>query len=184
MTVASQRAGEVLHFWFEEVGAERHFAKDDALDVECARRFGALRDEVVASEAAEWRDDADTMLAAIILIDQLSRNIHRGTGEAFSADPLALELALSAIAVGYDRALPLNRRAFVYMPLMHAEDRGVQRFSVRCFAQAGLEDNADFARAHRDVIERFGRFPSRNAALGRESTAGEKAFLAEEGSGW
>lgn len=185
MTAADPaRTDEILHFWFEEVGPDRHFAKDPALDARCAQRFGGLRDAVVASDAAGWRGDPRTMLAAIVLIDQFSRNIHRDSAQAFAADPLALELALSAIAAGFDRALPPDRRAFVYMPLMHAEDRGVQRFSVRCFAQEGLEKNAGFAAAHRDVIDRFGRFPSRNAALGRESTAEEHAFLAEEGSGW
>lgn len=177
-------ATAILQFWFEEVGPERQFAKDDALDREIDRRFRAQRDTVLASEAEGWRDTPDRILAAIILLDQFSRNIERDRAGAFAADPLALELTLSGIAAGYDKTLPPDRRAFFYMPLMHAEDRGVQRFSVRCFTQAGLESNADFARAHRAVIDRFGRFPSRNAALGREGTAEEVAFLAESGSGW
>ncbi|MCE7797809.1 DUF924 domain-containing protein [Sphingobium sufflavum] len=183
VTMAEQ-AEAVLHFWFTEVGPERQFAKDDALDAECAARFGRLRDAVVASDAAEWRGDADTLLAAIILIDQISRNVHRGSAAAFAADPLGLELALSGIAAGYHRLLPPDRRAFLYMPLMHAEDRGVQHFALRCFADEGLEKNLDFARAHRDVIERFGRFPGRNAALGRASTPEEQSFLAEGGGNW
>ncbi len=184
MTDGGRDAAAILRFWFEDVGPERHFAKDDALDREIDRRFRALRDSVLASEADGWRDTPDRLLAAIILLDQFSRNIDRDSGRAFAADPLALELALSGIAAGHDRALPPDRRAFLYMPLMHAEDRGVQRFSVRCFAQSGLEQSADFARGHRDVIERFGRFPDRNAALGRENTADEAAWLAEGGSGW
>jgi uncharacterized protein (DUF924 family) len=181
--VAGQ-AAEVLAFWFDDVGPTRQFAQDDALDAECARRFGPLRDELVASDAAGWRGDADSLLAAVILIDQISRNIHRGGAAAFAADPLGLELALSGIAAGFHRELTPDRRAFLYMPLMHTEDRGVQRFSLRCFAEPGLEHNLDFARQHSDVIERFGRFPSRNAVLGRPSTEAEAQFLAENGAGW
>lgn len=177
-------AAAVLHFWFEEVGPERQFADDDGLDAECARRFGRLRWSVVETEAAGWRDDARNLLAAIILVDQLSRNIHRGTAEAFAADPLGLELALSGIASGFHHQLAPEERAFLYMPLMHAEDRGVQRFALRCFAEPALEENLDFARHHAAVIERFGRFPSRNAALGRASTPEEERFLAESGAGW
>lgn len=185
MTAAEPDAVEaILHFWFEEVGLERHFAKDDALDRQIDLRFRGLRDEVLATGAEGWRDGADAMLAAIILLDQFSRNIDRGTAGAFAADPLALELALSAIAAGFDLALSPERRAFLYMPLMHAEDSGVQRFSVRCFAQQGLEQSAEFAVAHAAVIDRFGRFPDRNAALGRGSTAQELAWLADGGSGW
>lgn len=174
----------LLRFWFEEVGEERHFAKDAALDAECELRFGPLRDALIASEAAGWRDEPPMILAAIILLDQLSRNIYRGSGEAFAADPLALELALIAIAAGFDQALPPDERAFVYMPLMHAEDRGVQRFSVRCFRQPGLEKSLSFATAHRDVIERFERFPGRNAALSRANTPQEEVWLAEGGGEW
>lgn len=177
-------AAAVLAFWFEEVGPERQFAQDAALDRECARRFGPLRDTVIASDAEGWREEADTLLAAIILIDQLSRNIHRGTGQAFAADPLGLELALSGIAAGFHRQLPADRRAFLYMPLMHAEDRGVQRFALRCFGEPGLAHNLAFARQHHDVIARFGRFPSRNAALGRASTEEEMQFLADSDLHW
>ncbi|HEX7873167.1 MAG TPA: DUF924 family protein [Sphingobium sp.] len=182
--MADAQASDVLHFWFREVGPERQFAQDDALDAECARRFGPLRDAVLASVAEGWRGDADSLLAAIILLDQISRNIHRGEAEAFAADPLALELALSGIAAGFARDLPPDRRAFLYMPLMHSEDRGVQRFAARCFAEPGLEKNADFARDHRAVIERFGRFPGRNAALGRTTTPEEAAFLASGQGNW
>lgn len=180
----SEQAAGILDFWFREVGPDRQFVKDELLDAECARRFGPLRDAVLADGAEGWREDAEVLLAAIILLDQMSRNIHRDTPEAFAADPLSLELALSGIARGYHRDLPPDRRAFLYMPLMHSEDRGVQRFSVRCFAEPGLEHNLDFARAHRDAIERFGRFPDRNAALGRQNTPAETGWLAENGGGW
>lgn len=177
-------ATDVLLFWFEELTEAQHFARDDAVDAQIRSRFGALREAVLASDADGWRDDADGVLAAVILLDQFSRNLHRDGAEAYAADPLALELALVAIARGDDRGMAAERRVFLYMPLMHAEDRGVQRFSVRCFAALGRADNLQFARDHAAVIERFGRYPSRNAALGRVSTAAEVAFLETEGAGW
>lgn len=174
----------MLDFWFDEVGPERHFAKDEALDATIAQRFGALRDAVLTTEAEGWRHDRDTLLAAVILLDQFSRNIHRGTSAAFAADPLALELALIGITRGDDREFPPLERSFLYMPLMHSEDAGVARFSLRCFESLGNPVNLQFARDHADVLARFGRYPSRNAALGRESTAAERAYLSRPDAGW
>ncbi|MDB5712120.1 MAG: hypothetical protein JWL96_4190 [Sphingomonas bacterium] len=174
----------VLDFWFGEVPPEKRFAKDAALDDEIARRFGGLRDEVLASDATGWRNGPDTMLAAIIMLDQFSRNIHRETAEAFAADPLAVALTKEAIARGWDEAIDAERRAFLYMPLMHAEDAAAQRESVACFTCLGNAENLDFARAHEAVIEKFGRFPSRNAALGRQSTPEELTYLSQPGAGW
>jgi uncharacterized protein (DUF924 family) len=178
------QAAAVLDFWFTELTPDQLFRQDDAVDTAIRTRFGALRDAVLAEDAAGWRDDPARLLAAVILLDQFSRNLFRGQAAAFAADPLALELALIGIARGYDRAMAAERRVFLYMPLMHAEDRGVQRFSVHCFAALGKADNLAFARDHAAVIERFGRYPSRNAALGRATTAEEAAFLAEGGPGW
>lgn len=180
-----QRAADaVLHFWFEELSPEQHFAREDALDAAIRERFGALRDAVVATDAEGWRDTPERLLAAILLVDQFSRNLYRGSAAAFAADPLGLELALSGIAAAYAPTFEPPRRAFLYMPLMHSEDRGVQRFALRCFSETGLETNLAFAQAHAEVIERFGRFPSRNAALGRDSTAEELAYLSQPGAGW
>ena len=177
------KGDEVLAFWFA-VPAEKRFAVDPALDRVCAQRFGAMRAEVVETRAAGWRDDADTVLAAIVLVDQFSRNIFRGQAEAFAHDDLGQELALLAIARGWDKGYPAERRAFAYMPLMHAEDAGVQRLSVEKFEALGNAENLHFARDHAAVIDRFGRFPSRNAALGRVSTPEEAAYLEAGGSGW
>lgn len=174
----------MLDFWFDEVGADRHFAKDAALDATIADRFGAMRDAVLASEAADWRADEHHLLAAVILLDQFSRNIHRGSAEAFAADPLALELALVGISRGDDRMFPPLERSFLYMPLMHSEDTGVARFSLRCFESLGNPRNLQFARDHAEIVARYGRYPSRNAALGRESTAAEQAYLSRPGAGW
>jgi uncharacterized protein (DUF924 family) len=177
-------ARAVLTFWFDETPQDKWFAKDEALDRAIVERFGALRDRVLASGAAGWDGDPDTLLAAVILLDQFSRNIYRGSGEAFAADGLALDLTHRALARGWDEAIAPERRAFLYMPLMHAEDREEQRLSIQCFTRLGHADNVDFARAHRTVIDRFGRFPSRNAALGRVSTEAEEAYLSQPGAGW
>ncbi|TPG13784.1 DUF924 domain-containing protein [Sphingomonas koreensis] len=177
-------AKAVLAFWFEETLEDKWFAKDEALDRAIADRFGALRDGALTSGAAGWADDPEMLLAAVILLDQFSRNIHRGSGEAFAADSLALDLTHRALAEGWDEAIAPEHRAFLYMPLMHAEDREEQALSADCFARLGQPNNLDFAKAHRAVIDRFGRFPSRNAALGRASTPAEQAYLNQPGAGW
>ena len=172
----------MLDFWFG-LPPETRFAKDDALDRTIEERFGALRDHVLATEAAGWRDDPDALLAAIILLDQFSRNLHRGSAEAFAADPLARALTMEAIAEGWEEHYPPDRRVFLYLPLMHAENAEGQALSVARYEALGLEENARFARDHRDVLARFGRFPGRNAALSRENTAEEEAWL-DGGGGW
>ena len=159
------------------VPPERRFATDDAIDAQCEARFGVIRDTILATNAAAWRTDPRTLLAAIIALDQFSRNIHRGSPRAFEADGLALTLAREAIGQGWDRGLSIAERQFLYMPFQHAEDAAVQAESVALFATLGDADGADFARMHQEVIARFGRFPSRNAALGRTSTAEEHAWL-------
>ncbi|MES2057872.1 MAG: DUF924 family protein [Pseudomonadota bacterium] len=175
---------QVLSFWFDDVPAAKRFAKDEALDRTIAERFGELRDDVMATEAAGWRNDPETLLAAIILLDQFSRNIHRGTAAAFAADPLALKLTNRAIILAWDDTLPVERRAFLYMPMMHSENRAVQAKSVAWFERLGDSENLGYARAHEAVIERFGHFPSRNAALGRVSTPEELDYLSQPGVDW
>lgn len=176
-------AGDVLDFWFALTTAEQ-FGKDDKLDSGIARRFGPLRDHLLKSGADGWRGDADRMLAAIVVLDQFSRNLHRGSAEAFAADDLAVQLTLEAIRAHFDLDLPPGRRAFLYMPLMHAEHLGLQRFAIGLFAEAGLDEQVRFAREHAEVIEEYGRFPSRNKALGRESTPAEKEYLSRPDAGW
>lgn len=172
----------MLDFWFG-VPPEKRFVRDEALDREIRDRFGALRDEVLATEAAGWRGDPDALLAALIVLDQFSRNLHRGSAEAFAADPLALGLTATAIGHGWEDRYPPDRRVFLYLPLMHAEDAAVQALSVAKYDALGLEENIRFARDHREVIARFGRFPNRNAALGRDTTPEEQAWL-DQGGGW
>jgi uncharacterized protein (DUF924 family) len=177
-------AQAVLDFWFREVPPARHFAGDDALDRAIAARFGPIRHAVLVSRADGWRDDADAILAAIILLDQFSRNIHRGKDEAFAGDRLALALTRLAMAMGWDASLAPERRAFLYMPLMHAEDKRSQELSLACFEKLGDPENLQAAQERAEVIARFGRFPSRNAALRRRSTPEEQAWLTRPGAGW
>lgn len=174
----------MLRFWFEECGPEDWFAKSDALDAAIVERFEPLRAQVLASGAEGWRSYPITLLAAVILLDQFSRNAHRGTETAYAADPLARDLTRIATDQGWDTDMTPQQRQFLYLPLMHAEDRDLQAESVRRFAQIGMDDVLAFARDHAEVVERFGRFPSRNAALGRESTPEEVEYLSQPGAGW
>lgn len=178
MTDPRESAKAVLAFWFDEVGKDRWFAKDDALDAEIAKRFGALRQRVFDSKAHGWRDHVETLTAAIILLDQFSRNIFRGSAKAFEADPLALELAFDALERGWSYDAPDDWREFLLMPLMHSEDLAVQDRSVAEFRKLGKPLNVDFAEKHRQQIARFGRFPGRNRALGRVSSEEEREALA------
>jgi len=177
-------ARDELSFWFDELSDPERFAKSPELDRQIAKRFGALRDQVIASHAAAWRDAPDTLLAAIILIDQFSRNLFRGEAEAFTHDALAQHLTLRALERGWDVGMTTDQRQFLYMPLMHAEDHALQRLSVRKFTELDAAQPLDFARRHAEVIEQFGRFPSRNAALGRESTPRERDYLSQPDAGW
>ena len=178
------RAAEVLRFWFEESTHQQRFGKDPAFDDLIRDRFGALRDLVLGSGAAEWRDDPGALLAAVVLLDQFSRNIHRGEGQAFAGDPLAQQLAIEAIDRAWDLAMPEAHRLFLYMPLEHAEDGPLQALSIERMATLEDAECLRYAREHAEVIARFGRFPSRNAALGRVSTPEEVAYLEQPGVGW
>lgn len=173
-----QQAEAVVRFWLEDVPAEQRFARDDALDREIARRFADVRAAVVAGSAAGWRDEPQTLLAAVILIDQFGRNLFRFSAEAFAADPLARALAGEAIAKGWPAQLTAEQRQFLFMPFMHGETMADQLRSLSLFGPDGGMPH-EFARRHAAQIARFGRFPQRNAALGRPTTAAEAAFLAD-----
>ena len=172
----------ILSFWFEELQPAQWWRVDAALDERIRTQFGALHQAAHAGELAAWRDQPDGRLAEIIVLDQFSRNIHRGTPLAFACDPMALALAQEAVRAGADRALPVERRAFLYMPYMHSESAAIHAQAMVLFDQPGLENALDFERRHRDIIERFGRYPHRNAVLGRASTPQETEFLTQPGS--
>ncbi len=168
---------EVLRFWFQEVRPQAWFVRDEGVDGEIRKRFGALHASLIEKVPAAVTTTPLGALATVLVLDQFSRNLYRNSPRAFAADPTALAIANDAIAAGFDRELDPRQRAFLYMPLQHSEDRAVQARSVELFGALGDERTLDYARQHRDVIERFGRFPHRNRILGRESTAEEIEFL-------
>jgi len=167
---------DVLGFWFETCKPEQWFKRDDALDETLRQRFLALHPAVAALPIADCVADARTALAATIVLDQFSRNMFRGTPAAFAADPKALAIAEAAIARGFDVGFPSERRQFFYLPFEHAEDAIRQARCVELFTPLG-EEAVRWAAAHKVIIDRFGRFPHRNAILGRESTPEEIEFL-------
>ena len=176
-------ANEVLNFWFDELETKQWFTKDEALDREIARRFGGLFEAAGRCELWGWRETPQGRLAEVIVLDQFSRNIHRDTPRAFANDPLSLALAQEAVARGADRELAAGpQRAFLYMPYMHSESALIHQQAMVLFDQPELADNLEFERRHKAIIDRFGRYPHRNAILGRRSTEEELAFLQQPGS--
>lgn len=192
---------DVLAFWFGDTPgngatAERQkklwWSKDAVVDALVRERFGALVAAAAGGAHREWAREPRGRLALILLFDQFPRNIYRGTPQAFAHDALALQLALDGIAAGADRGLRAVERVFFYLPLEHAESAAMQERSVALFTAlaAGVAEDdrgtfagfLDYAVRHRDVVHRFGRFPHRNAILGRTSTPEETAFLAQPGS--
>lgn len=175
-------AAEVLAFWLGEVKPEERFARDDAIDARIRSRFGALHARLSEHVPDEWLEDPETLLAAIIVLDQFSRNLHRDDEGAFASDAVALNLAKLALRRGYEAVLGPEERQFLHMPFMHSEDPDDQDRSVELFEEIGNAEALDYARQHKAIIDRFGRFPHRNAALGRETTPAEAEFLEQPGS--
>lgn len=187
-------ACDVLHFWFGAPGSALHglrrvewFRKDAAFDAAIRQQFGSVIDAALAG--AGFGSAPHETLALVIVLDQFTRNVHRGTPLAFAGDTRALSLAQAMTRGGVDATLTPIERSFAYLPFEHAEDLAMQDVSVRCFealvgASAELHDLLDYAVRHRDIVQRFGRFPHRNAILGRASTPDELAFLAQPGSGF
>jgi uncharacterized protein (DUF924 family) len=174
----------ILHFWFTELTPKLHFAKDPALDEVIRTRFGATLEAAARCELFGWRTTPEGRLAEVLVLDQFSRNVYRDTPRAFAQDALALALAQELVVSGQDRSLPLAQRSFAYMPYMHSESALVHTQAVALFDQPGMEYPLRFELRHQAIIERFGRYPHRNAILGRESTPEELAFLSEPGSGF
>jgi uncharacterized protein (DUF924 family) len=172
----------VLSFWFEEIEPRMWWVKSDTFDRTIESRFGAVHRAAGRCELFAWRATPAGRLAEVIVLDQFSRNIHRDTALAFACDPLALALAQEAVAAGADLQVDETRRVFLYMPYMHSESPAIHAAALALFARPGAEDNLDYERRHKAIIDRFGRFPHRNAILGRASTEEEIAFLATPGS--
>lgn len=171
-------AHEVLNFWFSELEERDWWAKDTALDERIRVRFAGLHERLAGIETGDVRGP-EAILAAIIVLDQFSRNLFRGSARAYAADPVARRLAREAIAAGYDRDMPPAKRLFLYMPFEHSEDRADQHLSVELIAGIGRDDWSQYADAHKAIVDRFGRFPHRNAALGRVSTPEEIIAMQE-----
>ncbi len=162
---------------------EQWWRVDTDLDAAIRSRFAGLHARATRGELFSWRSSAQGRLAEVIVLDQFSRNLHRGTAQAFAQDGMALVLAQEAIAGHADRAIEeVQRRAFFYMPYMHSESLLMHDVALQFFAQPGLESQLDFERRHRHIIERFGCYPHRNAILGRDTTPEEQVFLSEPDS--
>jgi uncharacterized protein (DUF924 family) len=172
----------IIDFWFVEIEPKHWWRQDGEFDRRVAEQFGAVHARAVQCELYAWRSHPLGRLAEVIVLDQFSRNMYRGTGRAFASDPLALALAQQAVAAGAAAALEPRQRAFLYMPYMHSESRRIHEVAVGLFSEAGLESNLDSELKHKAIIDRFGRFPHRNSILGRTSSEEEREFLDTPGS--
>ena len=184
----------VLQFWFEELMPAQWWQKNRVLDRKITERFVDLHRQACFGELFVWRKTAEGRLAEIIVLDQFSRNIYRDHAKAFSADGMALALAQEAIHVGADHALTPQQRVFLYMPMMHSESLKIHEVALELFTAnaepkhgstselTGAISSLKYELAHKDIITRFGRYPHRNAALGRESSYAEQSFLTQPGS--
>ncbi|HKO88284.1 MAG TPA: DUF924 family protein [Burkholderiales bacterium] len=173
---------EVLRFWFEDIDPKQWWISDPAFDTLVRDRFAPLLDQAAKGELFDWRQDAKGRLAEIIVLDQFSRNIHRGTPFAFAQDSMALVLAQEAVKSDLHRALDQNERVFLLLPYMHSESRKIHVLAERLFRAFTPTDNYDYELRHKIIIDRFGRYPHRNAILGRVSTSEEIEFLTQPGS--
>jgi len=184
MTTEPAWVRDVLTFWFDELETMQWFKKDDDVDTAIEQRFKGVHQQVSEAGLDTLSTAPRTALAAVIVLDQFSRNMFRGTAKSFDSDPKALELAERILANGLDRDFNADEKAFCYLPFEHSEALANQKRSVELFQALGNENYANYAQAHLDIIEKFGRFPHRNAILGRTSTSEENEYLAQPGSGF
>jgi uncharacterized protein (DUF924 family) len=170
----------VIAFW-REAGPDRWFSRDEAFDAAIRDRFGETYEAAARGDLNEWELSPEGALALVLVLDQFPRNLFRGTRRVYATDDTALMAAERAIERGHDRAVEPALRRFFYLPFMHAEDPAMQERSVALNEGLGDPEVAKWARHHRDIVARFGRFPHRNAVLGRETTPEEATFLKEDG---
>lgn len=170
---------DVLTFWFEEIEPKQQFTKDPAFDALVRKRFEETYRRIMNGETKHWRETPEGRLAEIIVLDQFSRNMFRGDKQSFAGDTLALRLAKEAVAVSADTQVPKDRRTFFYMPYMHSESKEVHEEALDIFTKHGNKLNLEYEIKHKDIIDRFGRYPHRNEVLGRKSTPEELEFLKE-----
>ena len=174
-------SAEIMDIW-RQAGPERWFSQDAGFDALCRERFLLTYEAAARGDLNEWEIEPEGALAVVLLLDQFPRNMFRGARRAYATDPAALFAADRAIERGYDKAVAPELRRFFYLPFLHSEDLGDQDRSVALNEALGEADSIKWAQHHREIVARFGRFPHRNAILGRESTPEEAAFLAEEGT--
>jgi uncharacterized protein (DUF924 family) len=182
MSVGSPESDALLEFWFGEVDPKSWWAAEPAFDAQIRRRFAGLHERAARGELYPWRATPPGRLAEIIVLDQFSRNLYRGSGRAYAQDLAALALSQEAVAAGAHLELTPERRVFLLMPHMHSESRAIHVVAERLFREFTPPANLDFERKHKAIIDRFGRYPHRNADLGRASTAEETEFLRQPGS--
>lgn len=182
MSAPPALASEVLDFWFKEHGPKDWFAKNPEFDAKIRARFGALHARAERGELDHWAETALGALALILVLDQFSRNLHRDSARTFASDAKALGLARLAVEKGFHNGLDERERVFVFVPFEHSEAPRDQELSVKYFAGLADKSYLEWAGKHKEIIDRFGRYPHRNAALGRESTPEEIVFLAGPGS--
>lgn len=173
---------EILKFWFDDITPDKWWAVDEAFDAHIRERFLPVLEQAKHGELFAWRSEPKGRLAEVIVLDQFSRNVYRGTADAFAQDGLALVLAQEAIAAGAHKPLSPLERSFLYLPFMHSESKVIHEWAERLYRDNGIAENYDFELRHKVIIDRFGRYPHRNKILGRESTAEEEAFLLQPGS--
>ncbi|MEM9243754.1 MAG: DUF924 family protein [Pseudomonadota bacterium] len=174
----------ILTFWFERHALKDWFAKNDAFDQKVSELFSDIHRQACLGELWQWRQSSEGCLAEIIVLDQFSRNLFRGKPQSFAYDGMALTLAQQAVTMRYHLALDGAKRAFLFMPYMHSESLVIHHQAVELFKAPGLESYLDYEYKHLAIIEKFGRYPHRNAVLGRQSTAEEIDFLKQSGSGF
>ena len=174
----SSQINEVIDYWYSDRMSSHWFNSTQSIDQEIRQRYLGLWKSARDGELEHWLESALGSLALIIVLDQFPLNMFRAQAESFSTELQAITVAHYAIEKGFDQSIPKQQLAFLYMPLMHSENIQDQNLSVSCFEQAGLDENVKFARHHRDIILRFGRFPHRNAILNRESSELERIYLA------
>lgn len=174
---------DIISFWFEEHGEKDWWISNPDFDQKIIDRFSDTHQAAAAGECFEWRKTPEGRLAEIIVLDQFSRQIYRGSDQAFTQDPMALALAQEAVSLGIDQKLSAEKRHFLYMPYMHSESLLIHDHSIRLFSALSGADKIEFAIGHQDVIKRFGRYPTRNAALGRTDTPEEAKYLSERTGG-
>lgn len=180
MSIAS--ATEVIQFWFEEIEPVQRFKKDPEFDELVRSRFKKVHKMASQGLLYTWREHPLDALAEIIVLDQFSRNMFRDSPKAFAQDTLALVLAQEAIRRKLDQELEDSYKAFLYMPFMHSESADIHEIALFLFDQPGLEENYNFELKHKEIIDRFGRYPHRNEILRRKSTEEEQEFLSQPGS--